>query len=52
MSITKSNLHIIICDYVPLYEYRGEVFSYNDFWKNKCIKKIKESGNNLSEDQV
>ena len=39
MSKTKSNLHTIICDYVPLYDYRGEVLFYKDFGKNKGINK-------------
>ena len=39
MSKTKSNLHTIICDYVPLYYYIGEVLVYKDFGKNKDIKK-------------
>ena len=39
MSKTKSNLPSIICDYVPLYEYRGEVSFYTDFGKNNDIKK-------------
>ena len=39
MSKTKKNLPTIICDYVPLYEYRGEVSFYTDFGKHKDIKK-------------
>ena len=39
MSKTNSNLPTIICDYVPLYEYREEVSFYKGFGKNKGIKK-------------
>ena len=35
----KSVLHTIICVFMPLYDYRGEVLFYKDVWKNKCIKK-------------
>ena len=39
MSNTKSNLHTIICDYVPLYEYRRDVCSITILEKIKVLKK-------------
>ena len=39
MSKTKTNLHTIICDYVPLYEYREEVCSIKILEKIKVLKK-------------
>ena len=39
MSKTKSNIHSILCDYEFLYEYRRKLSFFNDFEKNKGIKK-------------
>ena len=41
MSITKSILPTILCDYVPLYEYRGRLLFLNDLKKIKVLKKKK-----------
>ena len=40
MSKIKSNAHIELCDYVSLYEYRGNLLFLNDLKKNKGIKKM------------
>ena len=35
----KSVRHTIKCVYIHLYDYRGEILFYKDFWKNKSIEK-------------
>ena len=39
MSKSKSNKHSILCDYEFFYEHRGKLSIFNDFEKNKGIKK-------------